>query len=261
MREHDPRDGGVERGRYRGRDPAAHPHGRVPLGVPAEPGGEGAEGRSEVGERAVLADGGAGPERHQTRQGGEEAGTQRDPAVQPLDGADDVGRAVRAPLRYVAVRDSHDEPARGRHADGGDEQQPRILLHEAAAGRDEQPLVEEEDEVHEPDGGKGREPARHHAENGDRDDPRSRVQPPSHRSVTSARRPCRSRPLTPGHARSRPGSRPSAAASAALGLGPRGAAARFVDRSHASYRSWCRSHPMLKSSASSSRPLGTMSRR
>ena len=67
----------------------------------------------------VLADGRTGPERHHARQRGQEAGACRNPAVQPLDGADDVGGAVGTPLGDEAVQDSDDESAERRHADGG----------------------------------------------------------------------------------------------------------------------------------------------
>ena len=188
VREDDPGDGRVERGRYRGRDPAADPHGRGPLGVTVDPGGEGAQGRPQVGERAVLPDGRAGPEGDQARQGGQEAGAGRDPAVQPLHGADEVGGALGAPLgNQVAVHEPDDEPARGGDADGGGGEQGRVLLHEAAAGRDEQPFVEEEDEVDEPDGRQGGERPHRHAEGGDPCDARGDAQPEARSPVASAR--------------------------------------------------------------------------
>ena len=62
VREDDPRDRGVERGRYRGRDAAAHPDRRHPSAVAADAGDEGAKRRPEVRERPVLADGRTGTE-------------------------------------------------------------------------------------------------------------------------------------------------------------------------------------------------------
>ena len=82
------------------------------------------------------------------------------------------GGAVGAALRdQVPVHEPDDEPARGGHSHGGEEQQRLVVLHEAAARGDEQPLVEEQDEVHEPDRGKGGQRSRHHAESGNRHDP------------------------------------------------------------------------------------------
>ena len=68
-----------------------------------------------------------------------------------------------------------------------EEQQAPVLLHEAAAGRDEQPLVQEEDEVREPDGREGGEGARHHAEGGDPCDAGGGAQPEARRPVAPAR--------------------------------------------------------------------------
>ena len=62
VREDDARNRGVERGRYRGRDAAAHPDRRHPPAVAADAGDEGAKRRPEVRERPVLADGCTGPE-------------------------------------------------------------------------------------------------------------------------------------------------------------------------------------------------------
>ena len=158
----------------------------APLGVPVEAGEEGAEGPSEVGERAVLADRGPGGEGDEARQGGEESGAGRHAPVHPLDGADDVGGTVGTPLRdEVVVHQPDDEPARGGDADGGGEEQGPVLLHEAAAGRDEQPLVEEEDEVHEPDRGERGHRPHHHAEGRVPEDPRGRAQLGAHRPLTS----------------------------------------------------------------------------
>ena len=193
MREDDSGDGRVECGRDRGGGTAAHTDRCHPPPVRIDPRDEGAEGRPEMRERAVLADGCTGPERHRAGQCGQEAGARRHAAVEDVNGADDVGRTMRTALRYVAVQDADDEPAHGGHADRGEQQPPCVARHETAARRDEQPLVQNGDQLHERDCSQGCQRTGRHAENGDRYNAHDRIHAPGHRHVTSTGEPGRSR--------------------------------------------------------------------
>ena len=149
MGEDDAGDGGGERGRYRGRHPASHSHRGHPPAVPADPGDQGAQGRTQVDERAVLSHGCAGAEGYEARQSRQEPGARRNPALQSLNHADDVGGAVGAALRDVAKHEPDHEPAHRRHAKGGEHHPMGVVRHDPAARRYQQPVVQDDDQLHE----------------------------------------------------------------------------------------------------------------